>query len=88
MAMSDYRKDQQIQATYSDGTRWCLWGTVEAIRERPSGGLTGYYHYQELQVRVNQIPSGEWMPVDNEGKRIELRHWQLDELFVKTHKRR
>jgi len=86
--LKTYRQDQQIQATYADGTRWCVWGTVEAIRTRPGGGLTGYYHFEEIQVRVNQVPSGEWMPVDAEGKRIELRHWLLDALYVKTHNRR
>lgn len=75
-----YRHDQIIQVTTSAGTRFCYRGTVEGIRERTNGaGLMGYFHFQEAQWRVHLLACGEWMGVDQNGKRVDIRHWLLDQ---------
>jgi len=78
-AMPGHRHDQMIQVTTAAGERCRFRGVVEGIRERSNGaGLMGYFHFQQSQWRVHRLACGEWMGVDQEGRRINISHWLID----------
>lgn len=78
-AQPGHRPDQMIQVTTAAGQRCRFRGVVESIRERSDGGgLMGYFYYQQSQWRVHRLACGEWMGVDQQGKRIAISHWLID----------
>ena len=78
-AIPGHRHDQMIQVTTAAGERCRFRGVVEGIRERSDGGgLMGYFHFQQFQWRVHRLACGEWMGVDQQGRRINISHWLID----------
>ena len=78
-AMPGHRHDQMVQVTTAAGERCRFRCVIEGIRERSDGGgLMGYFHFQQSQWRVHRLACGEWMGVDQQGKRIAISHWLID----------
>lgn len=74
-----YRTNERVQVLFDDGRRFSWPTTVEKIRKNAQGQLVGYVYYNQFEWRVRQLACGEWIGIDADNQRCDIRDRALQE---------